>query len=213
MPTVEVKNMAGEIVGSAELSDAVFGAEVKEHLLWEVVRAQRAARRQGTAKTKGRSEVKGGGRKPYRQKGTGRARQGSVRAPNHVGGGTVFGPRPRSYAFSVPKRVRRGALRSALSLRVGEGRLVLLDRLELPEIKTRELVKVLEILGAPKALIVVERENEVVAKSGRNLPQCTVLPPEGVNVYDVLLHDHLVVTTETARRLEERLVPRRAIRA
>lgn len=210
MPTVDVKNMAGETVGSQELSEAVFGAEVNEHLLWEVVRAQRAAKRSGTAKTKGRSEVKGGGAKPYRQKGTGRARQGTIRAPNHVGGGTVFGPKPRSYAIRVPKRVRRGALRSALSLRLGEGQLVVLDALDLPEIKTRELVRVLEGLDARKALVVVDRENETVAKSGRNLPNCKVLPPEGVNVYDVLLHETLVVTAETARRLEERLAPRRA---
>lgn len=209
MPTVDVKNMAAETVGSLELSEAVFGAEVNEHLLWEVVRAQRAAKRAGTVKTKGRSDVKGGGQKPYRQKGTGRARQGTIRAPNHVGGGTVFGPQPRSYAIRVPKRVRRGALRSALSLRLDEGRLVVLDALDLPEIKTRELVRVLEGLGIGKALVVVDRENQTVAKSGRNLSSCKVLPPEGVNVYDVLLHETLVVTTETAHRLEERLAPRR----
>lgn len=211
MPKLDVKNIKGETVGSIELSEAVFGAEVNENLLWEVVRAQRAGWRAGTAKTKGRSEVRGGGRKPYRQKGTGRARQGSSRAPNHVGGGTVFGPLPRSYRMAVPKRVRRGALRSAVSLRLAEEHLIVLDAFELPEIKTRGLVSVLGQLAAPKALIVESRENTNLALSARNLPHCKVLPVEGLNVYDVLKHETLVLTTETAKALEARLAPRRAV--
>lgn len=211
MPKLDVKNIAGETVGSIELSDAVFGTTINEHLLWEVVRAQRAGWRSGTAKTKGRTEVRGGGRKPYRQKGTGRARQGSSRAPNHVGGGTVFGPLPRSYRIRVPKQVRQGALRSAVSLRLSEEHLIVLDRFELPEIKTRGLVDVLGQLSAPRALIVEDRENTKLALSARNLPNCKVLPVEGVNVYDVLKHDTLVLTTETAKALDERLSPRRAV--
>jgi large subunit ribosomal protein L4 len=207
MPKLDVKNIAGETVGSVELSDEVFGAEVNEHLLWEVVRAQRAGWRSGTAKTKGRTEVRGGGRKPYRQKGTGRARQGSSRAPNHVGGGTVFGPLPRSYRMRVPKKVRQGALRSAVSLRVSEEHLIVLDRIELPEIKTRGLLDVLGKLSAPRSLIVEERDNRKLALSARNLPNCKVLPVEGLNVYDVLKHETLVLTTETARALDERLSP------
>lgn len=210
MAKLDVKNMAGDTVGSIELSDEVFGAQVNEHLLWEVVRAQRAGWRAGTHKTKGRSEVRGGGRKPYRQKGTGRARQGSIRAPNHVGGGTVFGPRPRSYRIQVPRQVRQGALRSAVSLRLAEEHLIVLDRLELPEIKTRGLVDVLGKLSAPKALIVEVRDNANVALSARNLPHCKVLPVEGVNVYDVLKHETLVLTTDTAKALDSRLTPRRA---
>ncbi len=209
MATLDVKNTEGKTVGSIELSDAVFATEVKEHLLWEVVRAQRAGWRAGSAKTKGRSEVRGGGKKPYRQKGTGRARQGTRRAPNHVGGGAVFGPRPRDYSIPVPKKVRRGALRSAVSLRLAEEQLIILDKLELAEIKTRGLVDVLGRLEADRALIVEAPENRNVALSARNLPRCKVLPVEGVNVYDVLKHEQLILTQETAKDLEARLAPRR----
>lgn len=210
MATIDVKDISGKTVGSIELSDEVFGADVKEHLLWEVVRAQRAGWRSGTAKVKGRSEVRGGGAKPYRQKGTGRARQGTKRAPQHVGGGAVFGPTPRSYRMSVPKQVRRGALRSAVSLRTREERLIVLDKIELAEIKTRGLVDVLGIFDADRALIVEHRENVNLSLSARNLPRCKVLPPEGVNVYDVLNHHQLILTKQTAKDLEARLAPRRA---
>jgi len=210
MATLDVKNIQGETVGSIELSDAVYATEVKEHLLWEVVRAQRAGWRAGTAKTKGRSEVRGGGRKPYRQKGTGRARQGSIRSPNHVGGGTVFGPQPRSYTMAVPKKVRRGALRSAVSLRLAEEQLIVLDKLELGEIKTRGLVDILEQLDAPRALIVEGTDNRTVTLSARNLARCKVLPVDGVNVYDVLNHEQLILTEQTAKELEARLAPRGA---
>jgi large subunit ribosomal protein L4 len=209
MATLDVKNIQGETVGSIELSDAVYATEVKEHLLWEVVRAQRAGWRAGTAKTKGRSEVRGGGKKPYRQKGTGRARQGTIRAPNHVGGGTVFGPQPRSYAMAVPKKVRRGALRSAVSLRLREEQLIVLDKLELDEIKTRGLARILTQLDAPRALIVEGTDNRSVSLSARNLATCKVLPVEGVNVYDVLNHEQLILTEQTAKELEARLAPRR----
>lgn len=205
MATFKVINLSGEPVGEIELADAVFGAPVKQHLLWEVVRAQRAAKRSGTACTKGRSEVRGGGKKPYKQKGTGRARQGSSRSPNHVGGGTVFGPKPRSYYIPVPKKVRRGALRSVLSLRGREEKLLIVDAFKLPEIKTKSLVQVLAKLGAEKALIVEHQDNVNLVLSARNLPRCKVLPPEGLNVYDVLKHEQLILTTETARDVERRL--------
>ena len=210
MATLDVKNTKGKKVGSIDLSDAVYAAEVKEHLLWEVGRAQRAGWRAGTAKTKGRSEVRGGGRKPFRQKGTGRARQGTIRSPLHVGGGTVFGPQPRNYAIPVPKKVRRGALRSAVSLRLREEQLIVLDELTLAEIKTAGLVEILGQLDAPRALIVESTENRNLSLSARNLPKCKVLPVEGVNVYDVLNHEQLILTKETAKDLEARLTPRRA---
>lgn len=208
MATLDVKNIEGKTVGSIELSDVVYAAEVKEHLLWEVVRAQRAGWRSGTAKTKGRSEVRGGGKKPYRQKGTGRARQGTRRAPNHVGGGTVFGPQPRSYAISVPKKVRQGALRSAVSLRLREEQLIVLDELTLGEIKTSGLVEILGQLEAPRALIVESSENQNLCLSARNMAKCKVLPVEGLNVYDVLNHEQLILTEQTAKDLELRLTPR-----
>lgn len=210
MATLDVKNTKGKKVGSIDLSDAVYAAEVKEHLLWEVVRAQRAGWRAGTAKTKGRSEVRGGGRKPFRQKGTGRARQGTIRSPLHVGGGTVFGPQPRNYSIPVPKKVRRGALRSAVSLRLREDQLIVLDELTLAEIKTGGLVEILGKLDAPRALIVESTDNRNVSLSARNLAKCKVLPVQGVNVYDVLNHEQLILTKQTAKDLEARLAPRRA---
>jgi large subunit ribosomal protein L4 len=210
MATLDVKNTKGKKVGTIDLSDAVYATEVKEHLLWEVVRAQRAGWRAGTAKTKGRSEVRGGGRKPFRQKGTGRARQGTIRSPLHVGGGTVFGPQPRNYAIPVPKKVRRGALRSAVSLRLREEQLIVVDELTLAEIKTGGLVEILGQLDAPRALIVESTDNRNVCLSARNLAKCKVLPVGGVNVYDVLNHEQLILTKETAKDLEARLTPRRA---
>jgi large subunit ribosomal protein L4 len=207
MATLEIKNMAGERVGEIELADAVFAAPVKEHLLHEVVVAQLAARRRGTASTKVRREVKGSTRKVYRQKGTGRARHGSARAPIFVGGGTVFGPRPRSYAQQVPKKVRRGALRSALSLRFGEHKLVVLQDLSLDEIKTKRMVQVLERLGAESSLIVDDRANIQLIKSVRNLPRAKYIAPEGLNVYDILRHETLVMTAPVAKQIEERLLP------
>lgn len=207
MPKLDVLNLSGEKVSEIELADTVFGAPVKEHLLWEVVTAQRAARRRGTACTKGRSEIRGSTKKLYRQKGTGRARHGSIKAPIFVGGGTVFGPKPRSYAKATPKKVRQGALRSALSLRAKEQRLVVLDNLELPEIKTKNMVKVLETLGVKSGLIVDDKQNQVLVKSVRNLPKSKYLAPEGLNVYDVLKYDTLVLTAPVAKQIEERLLP------
>jgi large subunit ribosomal protein L4 len=214
MPVLKIKNLQNKDVGEIELSDVVFGGEVNHNLLHEVVRMQRNRLRSGTAMTKERNEVAGGGAKPYRQKGTGRARQGSRRAPNHVGGGTVFGPRPRSYGFTPPKGVRRGAMRSALSLFAKEGRLIVVDDFELAEVKTRALAQVLAGLGADSALLVDDSENEKLRLSAGNLADHRYLPPEGLNVYDLLRHDQLVISKRAAlevqNRLERPLRPRRA---
>lgn len=205
MPKLKVKNIRNEEVGDLDLSDIVFGAEVKEHLLQEVVRMQMNRRRAGTASAKERNAVVGGGAKPYRQKGTGRARQGTATAPNHVGGGIVFGPRPRSYDFSPPKKVRKGAMCSALSLFVGEERMTVIDDFELAEIKTKELDGILRTLGADSALIVDSGENRNLKLSARNLADHQYLPPEGLNVYDLLKHNQLVISKRAVLEVQERL--------
>ena len=202
-----VKNLEGKTVGELELDDAVFGVEVKEYLLWEVVKAQRAKARAGTHSTLRRDEVRGGGKKPFKQKGTGNARQGSTRAPHFVGGGSVFGPKPRDYEYSVPKKVRAGALRSALSLRAGESKLLVVEQFLLDAIKTRRVAAVFKTLGLGSVLVVDGKENINLQKSLRNLPRVKFLAPEGVNVYDVLNHETLLVTLATAKALEARLKP------
>ena len=204
MATIEVKNLAGKSVGKVDLDDSVFGVEVNEHLLWEVVKAQRAKRRAGTASTKRRDEVRGGGKKPYKQKGTGNARQGSTRAPHYVGGGKVFTPKPRDYEYHVPKKVMAGALRSALSLKAKESKLVVLDGFQLEAVKTKKVAEVLKKLGAVKPLI-VDAKNETLSKSARNLAKAKVLSTEGINVYDVLDHDTLVLTKATVDAVTARL--------
>lgn len=202
---VDVYNLKREKVGEIELADAVFNADVKQHLMHEVVRSQRAAKRSGTACVKERNAVSGGGRKPYRQKGTGRARQGSSRSPNHVGGGVVHGPRPRSYAFRPPRNVRRGALRSALSLRVKEEKILVLEDFELEEIGTKRLAEILSGLEIEGGLLVDRVGNEKLKLSARNLAEYSYLPPEGVNVYDILRHNQLVMTRDAAMSLGEAL--------
>jgi len=166
-----------------------------------------AVRRRGTASTKTRSEVQGSTRKIYRQKGTGRARHGGIRSGTFVGGGTCFGPKPRSYAYRPPKKVRRSALCSAISLRVNEKKLIVLQDLELGEIKTKKLAAVLQTLGVTRGLIVDDKANIKLIKSARNLPRAKYLAPEGLNVYDVLLHDTLVLTAPAVKKIEERLLP------
>lgn len=202
---VDVYNLKREKVGEIELADAVFNAVVKQHLMHEVVRAQRAAKRSGTACVKERNAVSGGGRKPFRQKGTGRARQGSSRSPNHVGGGVIHGPRPRSYAFRPPRNVRRGALRSALSLRAKEEKILVLEDFELEEIGTKRLAEILSGLEIEGGLLVDRVGNEKLKLSARNLAHHSFLPPEGVNVYDVLRHDQIVMTRDAAMSLGEAL--------
>jgi large subunit ribosomal protein L4 len=205
MPKLKIKNLKNKDVGEIDLADEIFGAPVKEHLLHEIVRMQRNRKRSGTACTKERNAIAGGGAKPFRQKGTGRARQGTVTAPNHVGGGVVFGPRPRSYDFSPPKKVRRAAMCSALSFFVNENRLTVLEDFELAEVKTRILAQTLIGLGADHALVVDFKENDNLRMSARNLAGNQFLPPEGLNVYDILKHDQLIVTKRAVLEIQERL--------
>jgi large subunit ribosomal protein L4 len=202
---VNVYNLKREQVGEIELSDEVFGADVKEHLFYEVVKAQLASRRAGTKATKERSAVSGSTKKLYRQKGTGRARQGSLRAPHHPGGGVAHALEPQDWSYRPPRKVRIGALKSALSLFAKQDRLIVLDSLELPEIKTKAIIDALGALKADKKALVVDNAgNEKLVKSIRNLEHHQFLPPEGVNVYDLLRHDHLVVSKEAAKALEAR---------
>jgi len=205
MPVVKVYSQTKSEVSSIELSDAIFGVEPKEHLFHLMVRYQLAKRRAGTHSVKTRAMVNGGGRKPFKQKGTGRARAGTIRSPIWRGGGVVHGPHVRSHAFKVPKKVRRAALCSALSRRVQDERLWVLDKIELPEIKTRLMKQVLDAFGWDKVVIVVAEVDEVLRRSARNIPGLTVLPVEGLNVYDILRHGHLVVTVDALNRLNERL--------
>ena len=202
---IDIVNIEGKKVGDLQLSDAVFGAEVKDYLLWELVKAQRAARRAGTHATLTRAHVRGGGKKPYKQKGTGNARQGSSRAPHFVGGGKVFGPHPRDYSYTVPKKVKRAALASALSLRAQEKKLVVLDKLPLDAPKTKRLVEILKALGMPSAVVVDAKGNVNLSKSLRNLPDSKYLAPEGLNVYDILDHAGLVMTTDAVKQIEARV--------
>jgi len=202
---VTVYNLKRESVGELDLSDEVFGAEVKEQLFYEVVKAQLASRRAGTKATKERSAVAGSTKKLYRQKGTGNARQGSIRAPHHSGGGVAHALEPKDWSYRPPRKVRIGALKSALSLFAKEGRLLVIDSLELPEIKTKALVSTLGTLQAGKKSLVVDiSTNDKLVRSIRNLEDHHFLPPEGVNVYDLLRHDHLVVSREAAKALEAR---------
>jgi large subunit ribosomal protein L4 len=203
---IDIVNIEGKKVGSADLADAVFGAKVKDYLLWEMVKAQQAAKRAGTHDTKTRDEVRGGGKKPYKQKGTGNARQGSSRAPNHVGGGKVFGPHPRSYEYTVPKKVKRAALASALSLRAQEKKLIIVDVLAFEAPKTKRLAGILKVLGADSAVVVDGKTNANLSKSVRNLPKSKYLAPEGLNVYDILNHPSLVITAGAVKDIEARVL-------
>lgn len=204
MPKVALLNISGSQVGEIELNDAVFGIEPNKHVLHDAVVMQLASLRQGTHKVKGRSEVRGGGRKPWKQKGTGRARQGSIRAPQWVGGGTVFGPTPRSYAYKLPKKVRRLAIKSALSSKVIENEIIVLDALTLNGPKTKEFAAILNNLKADrKALIVAPSYDENVALSARNIPGVKFVAADGINVLDVLGHDKLIITKEAVQKVEE----------
>lgn len=207
MATLDVVTAAGKKAGKVELSAAVFEAAVKPHLFHAEVRRQLAGRRAGTHATKNRASVSGGGSKPYRQKGTGRARQGTIRAPQYAGGGSAFGPVPRGYGHRLPKKVRRAALRSALSLRHSEGALVAVDALELGEIKTRLMAEALGALGLSGAsvLVVTEAADPTVERSARNIAGVDVIPAAGLNVYDVLNHQKLLVTKAALEAIEGRL--------
>ena len=203
MANVAVYNMEGKEVGSLELNDAIFGVEVNEHLVHMAVVNQLANNRQGTQSAKTRSEVSGGGRKPWRQKGTGHARQGSTRAPQWTGGGIVFAPKPRDYSFKMNKKEKRIALLSALSSKVAESKIVVLDEFKLDEIKTKKFVEVMNNLKVENALVVLEGENKNVVLSGRNIPSVKVTATNEINTYDVLKYTTLVVTKAAVEKLEE----------
>jgi large subunit ribosomal protein L4 len=207
---IDIVNVDGKKVGSADLADAVFATEVKDYLLWELVKAQQAAKRAGTHATKTRAHVSGGGKKPYKQKGTGNARQGSSRAPNHVGGGKVFGPHPRDYSYTVPKKVKRAALASALSLRAQEKKLIVVDKLGFDAPKTKTMAGILKTLGTTRALVVDEKGNTNLFKSARNLAKTKVLAPEGLNVFDILNHSDLVIAAGAIKQIEQRVLPEAA---
>jgi large subunit ribosomal protein L4 len=205
MPIVDVYNLESEVTGQLELSDAIFGVPVKSHVLHEVVVYQLAKRRAGTAKTKGRSEISGGGKKPWRQKGTGRARAGTGRSPIWRGGGTIHGPQPRNYEMRVPKKVRRLALKMALSQKVLDESFKVIDPFKLDRIKTKDFVDLLDRFELGKTLVVLPEPDEIIEKSARNVPNVKVLRSEGLNVYDLLDHHAVILSRECVSRIEEAL--------
>lgn len=202
MAKIAVYDINRQQVAERELVDSVFNVDVKGYLIHDMVRYQLAARRQGTADTKGRSEVSGGGRKPYKQKGTGNARQGSIRAPHFVGGGVAFGPHPRDYRFKLNRKVKKAALCSALSVRLKEEKLTILNALNLEKISTKNFAEVLKRFEFAGTLIVIEQANPEVELSARNLPNVKVLRAEGVNVYDVMKYPNLLLTEGAVSQLE-----------
>jgi large subunit ribosomal protein L4 len=204
MTTVNVYNMEGAVTGSIELSDAIFGIDPNHDVMHRMILSQLANRRQGTHSTLTRSEVSGGGRKPYRQKGTGRARQGSIRSAQHVGGGIIFGPKPRDYSFSLPKKVRRLAMKSALSAKVASGDLMILESLELSEIKTQKMVQILGNLGvAGSALLIMIDRDEKIEKSARNIVGIKTGLVNTINVFDILKFNKFIVTKEAVLKMQE----------
>lgn len=204
MPKVNVYNQLGEVVGDIELNEAIFGIEVNEHVVYEVVKNHLANRRQGTQSAKTRAEVRGGGRKPWRQKGTGRARQGSIRAPQWKGGGVVFASKPRSYRYSVPKKVRRLAMKSVLSSKVLEGELRILDALTIDAFSTKKAKEILKNLSLEtKTMIVLPEGNDMIIKSFANLPKVETVVVDYMNVYDLMRFDNLVIVKDALSKIEE----------
>ncbi|MCC5912589.1 MAG: 50S ribosomal protein L4 [Clostridiaceae bacterium] len=204
MPKVAVYNVSGEQVSEIELSENIFGAEVNQHVLYDVVKNQLANKRQGTQSAKTRSEVRGGGRKPWKQKGTGRARHGTIRSPLWVGGGTVFAPKPRDYSYTLPKKVRRLAMKSALTTKVNNNELIVLDELSLEVPKTKEMINILKNLKVDKkALIVTGEKNEAVIKSASNIPGVETTFVNTLNVYDILKYDKFIITKDAVEKVEE----------
>jgi large subunit ribosomal protein L4 len=206
MAVTEVYNIDNKKVGEVELNDALFGLEVKKHILHDVVKMQLANRRAGAASTKTRTEVSGGGRKPFRQKGTGRARQGTNRSPLMRGGGVIFGPKPRDYSYKLPKKVRRLGVRMALSARFSEKNMLVLEGFDLADIKTKQFVEVMKKLDIENGLIVIPERNENLEKSSRNVLGYKVIQVDGLNVYDILLHRRLVLLQPCLGQLEKRLL-------
>ena len=203
MADVKVYNMSGAEVGTMSLNDDIFGIDVNEHAMHLAVVQYLANQRQGTQSAKTRAEVRGGGRKPWRQKGTGRARQGSIRSPQWTGGGVVFAPKPRDYSFKLNKKFKRVALKSALTTKAVENKIIVLDELTLEAVKTKEMAKVLTNINAGKALIVMDGSNKNVMLSARNIPEVKTAAVNTINVYDLLKYNTLVVTKETVAKIEE----------
>ena len=203
--TLPVVNQAKEPAGEITLPPGAFDGPVRRHLLYEVVNMQRANRRAGTAATKTRADVRGGGKKPWRQKGTGRARAGSTRSPIWVGGATIFGPQPRDYSYRLPASARRSALRSALAMKVREERIMILDAIDIPDGKTKSMVQMVDALGLTSALIIIAEANPMLERAARNLPTVKVLRAEGANVEDILRYQHLVLTRAAVDALRGRV--------
>jgi large subunit ribosomal protein L4 len=206
MPVAGVYDIENNRISEIELSDAVFGAAVNKDAIYEVVRMQMASRRMGTASTKGRSDVRGGGKKPWRQKGTGRARAGHSRSPIWRGGGIIFGPTPRSYDFKPPRKVRRIALISALSMKLKEERMTILKDFPMDEIKTKRFREVIDRFGFEKALFVIDGSRPILEKSSRNIKNVKMVRSEGINVYDLLKYDHVVLLEPSIKKIEEALI-------
>jgi len=206
MAVVDVLNSKAEKISQTDLSDTIFNVPVKPNILHEVVTMQLASRRAGSASVKHRSDIRGSGRKLFRQKGTGRARRGDIKAPLLRGGGSVFGPDPRSYAYKVPKKVRRLALKMALSVKLREASLVVLDKFDLDKIKTKEFIEVMNALNMNNALIITDKKNENLELSARNVPDVKVLSIEGLNVYDILKYKSLVLLESSIKGIEGRLL-------
>lgn len=206
MPVLDIYDIDKNKVSEVELNDSVFGVEVNESAIYEVVRMQMAARRQGTASTKERSFVSGGGKKPWRQKGTGRARSGSSRSPIWRGGGIVFGPHPRDYSFSVPKKVRRAALKSALSMKCRDQKIIVLKDFPMEEIKTKRFKEVLDRFGLKSVLFVLDGSNDILERSSRNLQDLKMLRSEGINVYDLMRYEHLILMEPSVKNIEGALL-------
>jgi large subunit ribosomal protein L4 len=202
MAFADVFDIQKNKVAQIEISDTVFAAEINEATVYDVVKMQLASRRAGTSSTKGRSDVRGGGRKPWRQKGTGRARSGSSRSPIWRGGGIVFGPKPRDYSFSVPKKVRKNALMSVLSLKVKEEKMTVLRDFPMEAISTKAFKSVVDLFGFKKVLFVIDKDCAMLQKSSKNLPNVKMIRSEGINVYDVLNHEHLVLLEPSIKKIE-----------
>jgi large subunit ribosomal protein L4 len=206
MPVTGVYDIENNRISEIDLSDAVFGAEVNQDAIYEVVKMQMASRRMGTASTKGRSDVRGGGKKPWRQKGTGRARAGHSRSPIWRGGGIIFGPTPHSYSYKPPKKVRRLALISALSMKLKEEKMIILRDFPMDEIKTKRFREVIERFGLSRALFVIDGSQPILEKSSRNVKEIKMVRSEGINVYDLLKYDHVVFLEPSIKKIEEALV-------
>ncbi|MBM4313052.1 MAG: 50S ribosomal protein L4 [Deltaproteobacteria bacterium] len=206
MPVTGVYDIENNRVSEIDLSDAVFGAEVNQDAIYEVVKMQMASRRLGNASTKGRSDVRGGGKKPWRQKGTGRARAGHSRSPIWRGGGIIFGPTPHSYSYKPPKKVRRTALISALSMKLKEERMIVLRDFPMDEIRTKRFREVIDRFGLSKALFVIDGSQPILEKSSRNIKEVKMVRSEGINVYDLLKYDHVVLLEPAIKKIEEALI-------